>query len=70
MEDNDVASATLYICEDLENPDVTVTWEILKDGDDLEWATVPEASVDWVEDIQLLSHPSSLSKIFFSHFLP
>ena len=70
MEDKDVASAASYIYEDPRNPDVKVTWEIVKDGHDIEWATVPEASVDWVEDIELPSHPSGLSELFFSHFLP
>ena len=58
MLDKDVATAPSYVFEDP------------KDGKEIEWETVPEASVEWLEDIDLPSDSKELSELFFSHFLP
>ena len=70
MPDADVAAATSYTYEDPKNRDITVPWEIVKDGDAIEWETVPNAAVEWANDIKLPDDIKDLPDLFFSHFLP
>ena len=70
MSDDDISKATSYVYEDPKNPDITVRWTIVKDGEAIEWETVPEASVEWAKDAKMPAETKGLSDLFFSHFLP